>query len=192
MPHLVPLQLRAPALTDRLLALLTRLVDSEATLKLHSPALNLLKLLSPLDRPQALEQVLLLCLQSKGNKAEQELSRIRLEGIALAKTVDHRVSLLTKGLLQGLIDSLGDGQAEVRMEALKLLLDKLVPFSDGLFTGQITLETFSEPPLFPVLVEKLLGLLDDTSQEVRLMTTLPLLVILKSMPVTPDDSQLLL
>lgn len=192
MPHLAPLQLRASALIDRLLALLTRLFDSEATLKLHSPALHLLQLLNPLERPQALEQVLILCLQSKGNKAESDLSRIRLEGIALAKTVDHRVSLLTKELVQGLIDCLGDPQAEVRMEALKLLLDKLVPFSDGLFTGQITLETFSEPPLFPVLVTKLLSLLDDPSQEVRLMTTLPLLVLLKSMPVTPDDSQLLL
>lgn len=192
MPHLVSLQLRAPALIDRILALLTRLFNSETTLKLHSPALSLLRLLSPFERPQALEQVALLCLLSKGTKAADELSQVRLEGIGLAKTVDHRVCLLTKGLLQGLVDCLGDGNAEVRMEALKLICEKMVPFSDGLFTGQIVLETFSDPPLFPILVEKLLTLLDDPSEEVRLMTTLPLLIILKSMPVTPDDSQLLL
>lgn len=174
------------------MGLLTRIVKSEVTVKLHSEVLSLLRVLSPFERQQSIEQIVALCLKSAGTKSTPELTSLRLEAINLSKTMDHRVYLLTKDLLEGLVDCLSDSDVGVKMETLKLIQSKLVPFSDALFTGQMTLEGFSEEPVLPRLVERLLEILDDPSQEVRLMATGPLLVLAKSLPGTPDDSQLLM
>ena len=179
---------------DRLLGVLKRMVGSETTVGLHTQALKLLVSLNA-ENATEVEGITVLCLRSRPNKPEKDLSKVRLEAITLAKTADHRVHLLTPELLIGLIDCLTDPDALVRSEALKLLHDKLVPYSDGLFTGQLKLLPFTPPssePLFPQLVSALLRLLDDPNQEVRAIAMLPLMVVVKTLPVIQDDQQLLM
>jgi hypothetical protein len=190
--QLAQLSTHSNANTQQVLGILLRLVSSEATLLLHAPALKLLILLHAEDQ-KSVEKVIVLCLKS-GTKSASQLSTVRMEAITLAKAADHRTHLLTPELLSGLIDCLSDPDAPIRSEALKLLHDKLVPLSDSLFSGQVQIDSFTSgrDPLFPVLIEKLLGLLDDSNREVRLIATLPLLVVLKTLPMTPDDTQMLL